>query len=214
MDVRLSRASAVIVQRVPTADVNWFLEWQRNVTEATESCRGYCGTDVFPPAEGQRDEWVVLIHFEDDSSLDEWLQSPARTQWLETLKAKVGTFDLKKVQGGFGPWFAGMDHSPDAAPPPWKMVLTVLLGLFPTVMLLTIFVGPYTSPLGMAVSMLIGNALSVSILQWGVMPILTRVLGPWLHANGDREKEVTLGGLGVVLLALAVLAALFRWVTG
>ncbi|AGA24520.1 antibiotic biosynthesis monooxygenase [Singulisphaera acidiphila] len=214
MDVRLSRASAVIVQRIPTADVDWFLGWQRDVTEAAETFRGYCGTDVFPPAEGQRDEWVVLIHFEDDASLDEWLQSPARTQWLEALKTKVGAFDLKKVQGGFGPWFAGMGRDPEAAPPPWKMVLTVLLGLFPTVMLLTIFVGPYTSPLGMAVSMLIGNALSVSILQWGVMPILTRVLSPWLHANGDREKVVTLGGLGLVLLMLAVLTVLFRQVMG
>ncbi|SIO35343.1 hypothetical protein SAMN05444166_4027 [Singulisphaera sp. GP187] len=214
MDVRLSRASAVVVQTIPAADVDWFLDWQRDVTETAEAFRGYCGTDVFPPAEGQRDEWVVLIHFEDDSSLDEWLQSPVRTQRLAALKAKVGAFDLKKVQGGFGPWFAGMGRSPEAAPPAWKMVLTVLLGLFPTVMLLTIFVGPYTSPLGLAVSMLIGNALSVSILQWGVMPILTRVLGPWLHAHGDREKVMTLGGLGLVLLTLAVLTALFRLATG
>lgn len=214
MDVRLSRASAVVVQKVPAADVDWFLDWQREVTEAAETCRGYCGTDVFPPAEGQRDEWVVLVHFEDESTLDEWLQSPARTRWLEALRSKLGAFELKKMQGGFGPWFAGMDHAPEAAPPPWKMVLTVLLGLYPTVMLLTKFVGPYTSPLGLAVSMLIGNALSVSILQWGVMPILTRVLGPWLHANEGRQKAVSLGGLGLVLLVLAVMTVLFRLAMG
>jgi antibiotic biosynthesis monooxygenase (ABM) superfamily enzyme len=202
------------VQRVPAADVNWFLEWQRDVTETAEAFHGYCGTDVFPPSEGQRDEWVVLVHFEDDSSLDEWLQSPARVQRLEALKTKLGAFELKKMQGGFGLWFSGMGHGPEAAPPPWKMALTVLLGLYPTVMLLSIFVGPYTSPLGMAVSMLIGNILSVSILQWAVMPILTRVLGPWLHANEDRQQAMTLGGLGLVLLLLVVLTVLFRLAMG
>jgi hypothetical protein len=58
--------------------------------------------------------------------------------------------------------------------------------------------------------MLIGNALSVSILQWAVMPALNVLLGPWLHANEPRGKAFSAGGLVLVLLLLAGLAVVFR----
>jgi antibiotic biosynthesis monooxygenase (ABM) superfamily enzyme len=210
MEVRVSRASAVVVQRIPAADADWFLQWQRDITAAAESFAGYRGTDVYPPADGQREEWVVVLHFEDEKSLQHWLGSPQRAQWVEILQARAGGFELKTLPGGFGPWFAGLVPGPGAAPPAWKMVLTVLLGLYPTVMLLTIFVGPFTNRLGLAVSMLISNALSVSLLQWVVMPVLTRLLGRWLNANAAGQRVLSFAGLGLILLLLAVLTTLFR----
>ena len=168
-----------------------------------------------PRPTSQRDEWVVVIHFDDEKSLQEWLGSPVRAQWVEKLQAQVGDFELKALPGGFGPWFAGLAHGPEGAPPPsWKMALTVLLGLYPTVMLLTLFPGPYTEPLGLALAMLIGNALSVSILQWAVMPVLNILLAPWLKANSDKQRAFSIGGLFVILVLLVVLALLFRQVTG
>ncbi|MDR3636018.1 MAG: hypothetical protein P4L84_19605 [Isosphaeraceae bacterium] len=214
MPAQVSRASAVVVQRVPAAAVDWFLEWQEGVTNAAEGFPGYSGTNIFPPTDGQREEWVVIVNFEDDASLNAWLESPVRGEWLKELWEKVGEFDLQRLSGGFGPWFAGASGSRGEGPSAWKMALTVLLALFPTVMLLTIFVAPYTAPLGLALSMLIGNALSVSILQWGVMPVLTRLLGPWLSATYARQKAVTLAGSFAIFLALGVLVVIFRQVTG
>ena len=211
--LRASRASAIVVQRVPAAAVDGFLEWQRGATEAAEGFAGYCGTDVFPPADGRGGEWVVLIHFEDEESLARWLESPERARRLEELRLKVGDFDLKTLRGGFGAWFVGQGQGPGAAPPPWKMAMTVVLGLFPTVMLLTIFVGPLTAPLGLAGSMLIGNALSVATLQWVVMPSLTKWLGPWLRADGAGKVAVRFSP-GLILLTLVMLAIAFRQVTG
>lgn len=215
MEVRASRASAVVVQRVPAASADWFMEWQRGVTVAAEGFAGYRGTDVYPPADNLRDEWVVVIHFDDEKSLQKWLDSSLRAQWVEKLQAQVGDFELKALPGGFGPWFAGLAHGQEGAPTPsWKMALVVLLGLYPTVMLLTIFPGPYTEPLGLALAMLIGNALSVSILQWCVMPALNIVLAPWLKANSDRQRALSVGGLLLILVLLAGLVLLFRRVTG
>jgi antibiotic biosynthesis monooxygenase (ABM) superfamily enzyme len=214
--MHVSRASVVIVQRVPPAEVDWFLGWQADVAQAAEACGGYCGADVFPPSGDNPDEWVVLVHFEDQTALEAWLASPARAERVDRLRAKIGDFDLETLSGGFGSWFAGRAQGRASAPPGWKMALTVLLALFPTVMLLTIVVGPYTSPLGLAVSMLIGNALSISILQWAVMPVLTRLLGPWLHANanGSRKDVKGFAVTGLVVLVLASLATLFRQITG
>jgi antibiotic biosynthesis monooxygenase (ABM) superfamily enzyme len=94
------------------------------------------------------------------------------------------------------------------------MALTVLLCLYPTVMLLQLFPGPYTQPLGMAVSMLIGNALSVSLLQWIVTPVVCKLLAPWLKANTGKDTGFSIAGLVLILCLLGVLACLFRLVTG
>lgn len=211
--LHVSRSSAVVVQRVPAAAVEGFLEWQRQTCRVAEDFAGYCGTDLFPPTEPS-EEWVALVHFEDDEALNRWLESPERARRVEALRSMVGDFELKTLSGGFGAWFVRGERSADEAPPSWKMVLTVLLGLFPTVMLLTIFVGPLTAPLGLSASMLIGNALSVSILQWAVMPLLTKWLDPWLRTRVPTEPKAWRYATAGILLVLGGLTFLFRQVTG
>ena len=213
--MRVSRASAAVVQRVPASAADWFLEWQRDTTRVAEAFPGYGSTEVFPPREGAGDEWVTLFHFEHDAALKTWLDSPERARRLEELRSRIGEFELVTLSSGLGDWF--MDRSRDTGahgPPGWKMVLSVVLGLYPTVMLLSMTVGLVTNRWGLALSMLIGNMCSVSILQWGVMPVLTRLLKPWLQANDAAQPRLMLSGIAVVLFALAVMAIGFRFITG
>lgn len=215
MELRGRRASSVIVHRVPTESVDRFLEWQRGITQAAEGFAGYQATDVYPPADPRSQEWVVVIHFDDREALQRWLDSSVRAEWTAKLPSAFQDFHLKMLPTGFGPWFAGLVGGPERAlPPSWKMALTVLLGLYPTVMLLTWLVGPHTAPLGLALSMLIGNALSVSILQWAVMPILNALLAPWLQVKADRSKALSVGGPFLILLLMGGLVVLFRRLMG
>jgi uncharacterized protein len=215
MQVLGERASSVIVHRAPTDRVEQFLELQRGITEAAKAFPGYQATDVYPPADRQQGEWVVVIHFDGLDTLQRWLDSPVRGEWVEKLRKEMGDFRLKTLPAGFGAWFAGLvDESEPALPPSWKIALTVLFQLYPTVMALTVFVSPHLKPLGLAVSMLISNALSVSILQWAAMPALGKLLGPWLRANEERQRAYSLGGLVVILLLLGGMASLFRLVKG
>ena len=211
-DVRCAEASSAIVHHVSPEHVEQFLDWQNGITAAIEQFPGYRGSELYPPADDGHDQWVVVFHFVERASLAAWLGSPERAEWVQRLDRSVADYHVKRLDQGFAPWFEGDAATPTSAPPPgWKMALSVLLGLYPTVMLLTIFVAPYTNRLGLAVSMLIGNALSVSILQWLVMPMLTRALRPWLEASEasarrGRTIAVAVGGVCV----LVGLAALFR----
>ena len=156
-----------------------------------------------------------LEHEDKGMMLKVRLDSPVRAQWVEKLRETIGSFDLKVLSVGFGPWFACLTPEAGTAPPPgWKMALIVLLGLYPTVMVLTLFPGPYVSPLGLALAMLIGNALSISILQWAVMPALNHLFSGWLLANTPAQWVLSVSGSAVILGLLAVLALLFRQVTG
>ncbi|HTN74064.1 MAG TPA: antibiotic biosynthesis monooxygenase [Pirellulaceae bacterium] len=215
MEACIPQSSAVIVQRVPREATEQFRQWQRDVTEVAKSFAGFEGTDVYPPTAEQIDEWVTLIHFENAPTLQHWLDSPERAVWVERLRATVGDFELKRLNGGFSLWFAGIKSAAAAPPlPAWKMALTVLLGLYPTVLLLTLVVGPFTAPLGFAISMLIGNALSVALLQWVVVPCLMRVLRPWLAANASATRGLSCAGVGLILASLLGLAAFYQALVG
>jgi antibiotic biosynthesis monooxygenase (ABM) superfamily enzyme len=215
LQMRGARASTVIVHHVPPEQEASFLESEREITKAAQGFPGYQATEIYPPSVVGTREWVVVMHFDDQASLQKWIDSPIRLACIEKLKKDIGKFELKTLPSGFGAWFAGLVTEPKDLPPPgWKMVVTVLFALYPIVMLLAIFVGPYTSPLGMAVAMLIANALSCSLLQWVGMPIVTKLLGPWLKANDAQHLAYSMSGLALILVCLASCALIFRLVTG
>ena len=216
LDVHAAEASSVIVHHVPAAMADKFLQWERGITEAAEQFPGYAKTEVYPPADRQQTEWVVVVHFDGREALKRWLDSPERACWIAKLGRELGRFSIKALPRGFGSWFAGLDRegtgSEQAAglPPDWKMALVVLLGLYPTVMLLTLFVSPWLAGLGLAFSMLIGNALSVSILQWGILPRLTAALRRWLSPPARNALALNVGGTLTILALLGCVAVLFH----
>ena len=157
---------------------------------------------------------MLILHFDDSSRLQAWLDSPQRAEWMAKLPREARGYRLKILPSGFSPWFAGLGEG-GSLPPHGKMILSVLLGLYPVVMLLTILLSPYTVKwFGLAVALLVGNAISVAVLEWGTPAVNRFVLAPWLRARGRPGLRVTLIGTAVILAALGVMAALFRLVTG
>jgi antibiotic biosynthesis monooxygenase (ABM) superfamily enzyme len=204
----------VIVHRVSAGSRDHFLEWQRGITHAAESFPGYQGTEVYPPATDQESEWVIVIDFDNSKTLQGWLDSPERAQWTAKLPREMRSFQLKMLPSGFAPWFAGLVRDGESLPH-WKMFLTVLFALYPTVVLLTVLVVPYTQPrVGLTLAVLINNILSVSLLEWLGMPVIRVLFAPWLRANSKADRARSLGGLVLIVAALGVMVAIFRQLNG
>lgn len=209
LEVRGARSSSVIVQRIPETHVQSFMDWQRGITAAAAEFPGYQATEIYPPLSAH-EEWVIIVHFDNPRTLESWFTSPVRAEWLARLPCEVRDYRLKTLPGGFGPWFAGLDQ--DGTPlPHWKMALAVLFGLYPTAMVLTLYLWPYMQSFGLALAMLVSNAVSVCFLEWMGMPVLNRVLRPWFRANGKEGRTVSLIGLVVMTGILGALLVLFRW---
>ena len=191
LEVRGSRASSVIVHHVPPDGADAFMEWQRGITQAAEGFPGYRGTDIYPPADDRQQEWVVVIHFDDPEDLAALARlAGACRVGRRSSPARSGDFRLKTLPTGFGTWFDGLVRGAGSGPSrSWKMALTVLLGLYPTVMLLShLRRAVHVGPIGLGLSMLIGNALSVSILEWVVMPVLNRSARPLAPREPGRTE--------------------------
>lgn len=211
LEVRGARASSVIVQRIPPGAADVFMEWQRGISAAAAEFPGYQTTEVYPPL-SELHEWVVVVHFDDAKTFQDWLDSPKRAAWVAKLPCEIRDFRLKTLPSGFGSYFAGLAES--APLPHWKMFLYVLVGLYPTVMLLNLFVMPPPDRFGLAVTLLVGNIASVAFLEWIGSPVLTRLLGPGLRASGKEGRTVSLVGLVLILAALGLMTFVFHLVTG
>jgi antibiotic biosynthesis monooxygenase (ABM) superfamily enzyme len=213
VQLRGPRSSSVIVHRVAPGSGDAFLEWQRGVTGAAEGFAGYQATEVYPPTADRPHEWVVVIHFDTLENLQGWLDSPQRAEWTAKLPREFGDFRLWRMPSGFAPWFAGAAEA-GAELPHWKVFLMVLLGLYPTVMVLTLYLSPHTDRFGLAVSILIGNIASCAFLEWLGSPVIRLLLGPWLRASGAEGRVRNLAGTLLIVGALAAMAALFHLIGG
>jgi antibiotic biosynthesis monooxygenase (ABM) superfamily enzyme len=81
-------------------------------------------------------------------------------------------------------------------------------------MLLSILVGPYLGRLGISAMMLVSNAMSVSILQWGVMPVLQPLFRPWLVVRNGTSRARQAAWLALILVVLVGQLVLFQRIAG
>jgi len=70
-----------------------------------------------------------------------------------------------------------------ASPPPWKMAIVTVLGVWPVSMLVPWLLNPFIGNLSLTLQALIIAVGIVILLTWVVMPVLVRIFRPWLEKN-------------------------------
>lgn len=208
-------AAMVFTHRVSEARVPDYLAWRRKAIAAQAHIPGYLATEFFEPRAKGQEEWVDIVRYDSVEHLDAWMESKERAALLAELGQIVERMHSHRVTGLEG-WFAVNRESgaPVIPPPPWKQALSVLLALYPTVMLLGLVTNPVMKRLSFPIQMMIGNTLSVALLTWLIMPRVSRWLSFWLDIRaGDppslRWKREALG-----VSTVAALLTLFVWVFG
>ena len=111
-----------------------------------------------------------------------------RTQELLAEGKKFSDFQLRTIDNSFGSWFAFDEHGAEAPPPSeTKTSIAVWVGLYPTVVLLTLALSPLKMP--MWLGMLIGNLLSSFVMSFVTMPYYVNpLLKHWLRPPPDVPK--------------------------
>ncbi|MEU0842813.1 antibiotic biosynthesis monooxygenase [Streptomyces sp. NPDC005962] len=205
--------TVVVTHRVHPDHVDGFLEWQRHLNEEESKFEGFRGTELFRPIEGLQDEWTTLYRFDDAEHLDAWLTSAKRREVLAEGE-KYKDFELRTIDNSFGSWFAFEENGKEAPPPSeTKTAVAVWVGLYPTVVLLTLALSPFHMPIWLG--LLVGNLLSSFIMSFLTMPYyVNRLLKRWLRPSPAQSAAKTnLIGLGVVAAVMVFWAAVFYVVT-
>jgi uncharacterized protein len=203
--------TVVVSHRVDPADEEEFRRWQQRITEAERTFPGFQGAELFRPVPGVQPAWTALYRYDSDEHADAWLESDVRRRLLAEGR-RFQDFELRRISSPFGSWFAQPgEEDAGASPANWKTALSVLVGLYPTVVLLTLAISEIWPKASLWQSLLVGNIASVSLLTWVVMPIVTRALRFWLvPGRGGFTMRTDLIGT-VASIGFLTLAALIFW---
>jgi antibiotic biosynthesis monooxygenase (ABM) superfamily enzyme len=203
--------SAVIATRVRPGQETAFRAWEQRIAVAQARSPGFQGYRFEPPIPGVQDDWLAILRFDSEQSMQGWLDSPERKALLREAEPFVEEFHARTVRTGFEQWF-GRSGAAGSAPPVWKQNMVVLLMLYPVVFLFGTYV---QTPLliGRAglpfwAALFIGNALSVVSLNW-LVPWASQRLSWWLNPAPRYRIRMNAGGAALVACLYAVLLFVF-----
>ncbi|MEU5532007.1 antibiotic biosynthesis monooxygenase [Streptomyces sp. NPDC020362] len=206
--------TVVVTHRVPPNQVDDFLDWQHRMSEEESKFEGFRGTELFRPIEGLQEEWTTLYRYDNAEHLDAWLTSSRRQQVLAEGE-KFNEFRLRTIDNSFGSWFAFEGNGREVPPPPseTRTAVAVWVGLYPTVVLLSLALSPLRMPIW--IGLLVGNLLSSFLMSFLTMPYYVNpLLRKWLRPSAHEPAARTnLVGLGIVALVMVFWAAVFYLVT-
>lgn len=179
-----------------------FRDWLVQVRMSQARFPGYCGVYLQPPAPGLQEHWTTLLMFETAGQLDAWMKSEERGRLVLEAEPLIEASRSQRLDTAFGGWFDA--NGTGKAPPSWKQTMLVLMVLYPIVMLEMVFLIPRINGLGMVLTTFIGNAISVSLVAWPMMPLAIRYLGWWLRPGEHAPARVTARGIGIVSCVYAL----------
>jgi uncharacterized protein len=205
--------TVVITHRVKPENLTEFLAWQDRLRLAESKFPGFRGAELFRPVEGIQEEWTTMYRFETADDLDRWLISDERKELLAEGE-KFSDFHLRTVDNSFGNWFAFDQHGAEAPPPSnFKTSVAVWVGVYPTVVMITLALSPLKMPLWLG--LLIGNLLSSFALSYLTMPFFVNpLLKNWLRPPQDVSETTTnWRGFALIVGVMAFLSLVFYLVT-
>jgi antibiotic biosynthesis monooxygenase (ABM) superfamily enzyme len=189
-----------------------FVAGQAHIAANAASFPGAEGTVLFPPdASGQ---WMSVLRFRAAHQLMAWLRSHEREEALPQLRAHLTrNFSELPRSAPFGSTVR-TDNGQTRITPAWKTAMLVLLCLYPMVMVLSRFLGPPLHRLGAGpwLTVFLSNVTSVALLQWVLVPALSRPFRRWLDPVEGVGVRISLVGATVVGLGYFAALLLFAFV--
>jgi antibiotic biosynthesis monooxygenase (ABM) superfamily enzyme len=203
--------SAVISTRVKPGKEIEYRAWERKIAAAQSKARGLQGYRFEPAIPGVQDDHVAILRFDSDENLNAWLGSPERRKLLDEADPLTEEFHTRTVRAGFEQWFRENAGAGSGPLPVWKMDMLVLLLLYPIVFLWGYWIGgpllDHKFGMSFAISLFIGNIVSVSLTGFLVPWVANRFFGWWLQ--GKQRTAAHLLGAGIITALYAVMVVVF-----
>jgi len=170
--------TVVVTWRVRQGCGREFGAWRREVSAAALGFPGHMGVNVILPGKEGR-EYVVIFRFDTYEHLRDWQESDIRRELLKKAEALVEGGPSYQLESGLEYWF--VPGGTPSLPPTWKMAVVTVLAVWPVSICVQWLLQPLMGKLPMPLRALLAAVGIVILLTWAVMPVLVRILRPWLQ---------------------------------
>ena len=188
----------VVVTRIAKRDkIREFEEWMDGIIHEAMKFEGHMGVNVIRPSDLSNPEYIIIFRFNTFENLARWENSKARREWLTKSKEVAEGEPVIEKQTGLEIWFTPRSSSGGSikgnkasstttttaapiAPPRYKMAIVITAVIFILVSILLPQIRQLTTGLHIHLSTFIGVAIMVLLMTYVIMPLLTRLLRPWL----------------------------------
>jgi uncharacterized protein len=172
-----SRITAVVTRDVAPGRERDYEQWARRVVAASSRYGAGGHTFLIPQAGGTRR--VLIAQFADEAGARAWDESDERARLVQEA-AEFSTMEIQRTSG-LEAWFTLPGERAIIPPPRWKQLLVTLIGAYPLVVLISAFVMPQLQEWPLLVRSAVLPVVLLTLMTYGVMPLLTRAFRRWLY---------------------------------
>lgn len=208
---KIKSVTEVFVTHVKPDKYDAYRKWASKIQQVESQFTGYQGVYIQAPGKEEGNPWITILSFDTPEHLNAWLTSEQRKEILKEAESSVEALYSHRVEGPFAGWFANISKTGEP-PAVWKQTMLILLVLFPIVMMEIKYLNPLIAGLNISLSTFIGNAISVTLVSWPMMPLTIYFLKWWLVPEPKQKyRDVFLGTLIVIALYLIEIFCLWNF---
>jgi antibiotic biosynthesis monooxygenase (ABM) superfamily enzyme len=181
-------ATAVITRDVTPGHQADYQKWSQRLLATAARRPGYQSATLVGPPHGDPGRRMLIRRFSDRRSLRTWVDSEQR----KSLTAEADEFSTHVYEepSSLETWFAIPGMGTVQPPPRWKMALATTPAAYVLILAILAALSPISESWPRAASNVVVTVLMVALLTWVAMPLVTRVLRPWLYPSVTRQPRM------------------------
>lgn len=178
-----SAVTTIIVQRPYRENVQAYENWLNKIIPMAQTAPGHRGVNVIRP-QGQSDEYTIVLHFETEVYLRDWLSSDTRRRLIDEVRPLLNEDERIDIRTGLEFWFTPPTHK---VAPAYKQFLITLSAIFPLSFLIPQLLGLVLTAFPFlavpVVRAFITSLLIVGLMTFVIMPRYVRMVARWLYKS-------------------------------
>lgn len=173
-------AKSIISQVAKPGCEQAFEEWLHEIAQVTAKAPGHQSVTILRPPPGGR-EYTVILHFDRQESLESWLKTDIRRQWVERGAQLTEVPERRAEVTGIEHWFTLPGRPEPLRPARSKMAFLTVLVVYPTILALTHGLSPVLKRMPPLLAPLLVTVCLTLLLTYVLLPNVTRVFHGWLY---------------------------------
>lgn len=185
-------ATVVITHRLRENKRIEYESWLEEIAPLCKASKGYLDWHIVRPIPGLTETYTVIIRFDTEAHLREWMESPTRARLIENVRPLLVTDDDFFISSGLDFWFTPAGAKAKL-PVRWKQYLVTWSAIYPLALGIPLAVNPILQYLGVSNNRLIATlavtGLVVFLMVYVVMPRYTRLVQRWLFSDKTGSTQ-------------------------